>query len=365
MRVAVVCPYAWDRPGGVQSHIRALAAALRGRDHDVIIIAPSAGEPPKEDGVVHVGHAVGIPANGSVAPLAFGPLVAARVRRAMESFRPDVLHLHEPLIPSVSLLTLWAAGSIPCVGTFHAAATSSAGYGLARPVLDRAARRLTVRTAVSESARELATRYFPGSYLLTPNGVDVERFDTAEPLRLGPDKKILFFGRIERRKGLEVLIQAMTRLRDLHTTVVVGGTGPEEKHCRRLAGGLQIETRFLGRVPEEDVPRLYRSVDVYCAPGLGGESFGIVLLEAMAAGTPVVCSDLPGFRDATGDAAALVSPGDAGALADALRRVLNTDADDLARKGANRSRAFDWKRLVGGVEMVYERALSDAAATVD
>lgn len=361
MRIAIVCPYAWDRDGGVQSHVRSLAETLRRRDHDVTVLAPYRSRPPQDedgpDGATRVAKAFGVPANGSIAPVAFGPVAAAAVRKALKAIQPEVMHLHEPLIPSLSLLALWNSRT-PSVGTFHAAAEESLGYRIASPVLQRAAGRLTIRTAVSDAARELIARYIPGEYTLTPNGVDTQRFAGAAPL-FGRDKPtVLFLGRIERRKGLEVLIQAMTRLRDLDAELVVGGSGPEERSARALAERLQVPATFLGRVPDEDVPRLYRSADVYCAPGLGGESFGIVLVEAMAAATPVVCSDLPGFRAVGGGAAELVPPAEAGPLADALRKVL-TDAAHAERMRKTSSRmasAYDWSRLVVGVEALYERA---------
>jgi phosphatidylinositol alpha-mannosyltransferase len=364
VKVAIVCPYAWDRPGGVQTHVKSLARALESRDHRIAVIAPRAAmaSPPPEDGVYLVGRAVSVPANGSVAPLSFGPLTAAGVRRALRNFDPDVVHLHEPLIPSLPLLALWNTRR-PTVGTFHAAADSSLGYRLGRPVLQRAARRLDVRSAVSDAARDLIARYFPARYVLTPNGVDVERFSRAHPLELpsGP-KRVLFLSRIERRKGLEVLVQAMTRLRDVDVELLVAGAGPEETACRRLARRLQVPARWLGHLSDGDVARAYRSADVYCAPGLGGESFGIVLAEAMAAGLPVVCSDLPGFRAVAGGAATLVPPGDAGSLADALRAALNDDARAGAmRVGSARiARAFDWSRLVVGVEKAYADAVTGA-----
>lgn len=364
MKVAVVCPYAWDRPGGVQTHVRSLARALRSRDHRISVIAPRAGTSPRppEDDVSLVGRAVSVPANGSIAPLSFGPLAAAGVRRVLRAFDPDVVHLHEPLIPSLPLIALWDTRR-PTVGTFHAAAASSMGYRLGRPVLQRAARRLDARTAVSDAARDLAARYFPGRYVLTPNGVDIERFSTARPLDLpsGP-KRVLFLSRIERRKGLEVLIQAMTRLRDVVVELIVAGAGPEERTCRSLAGRLGVPVRWLGHLSDGDVARAYRSADVYCAPALGRESFGIVLAEAMAAGLPVVCSDLPGFRAVAAGAATLVPAGDAGSLADALRAVLT----DGARAGTMRvgsariARAFDWSRLIVGVEKTYADAVASA-----
>jgi phosphatidylinositol alpha-mannosyltransferase len=366
VKVAIVCPYAWDKPGGVQTHVRSLARALRARDHRVAVIAPRAAPNPSssEQDLFLTGRAVGIPANGSVAPLSFGPRAAAGVRRALRDFEPDVVHLHEPLIPSLPLIALWSAPA-PIVGTFHASTDASVGYRLGRPVLDRAARRLDVRTAVSDAARALADRYFPGRYVLTPNGVDVGRFSAARPLELprGP-KRVLFLSRIERRKGLEVLIQAMTRLRDLEVELLVAGVGPEERSSRKLVRDLRVGARWLGRLSDDDVARAFRSADVYCAPGLGRESFGVVLVEAMAAGLPVVCSDLPAFRAVVGGVADLVPAGHAGALADALRAVITDDARAAAmRAGSERiARAFDWSRLVAGVERTYEDALTAGRA---
>ncbi len=365
MRIVLVCPYAWDRDGGVQSHVRSLAQVLRRREHEVTVLAPYRSRPPEQGDAVRVGKAFGIPANGSVAPIAFGPLAAAAVRRALSATRPDVIHLHEPLIPSLSLLALWNANA-PLVGTFHAAAAGSFGYRISAPALQRAARKLAVRTAVSDAARDLIARYLPGDYVLTPNGVDTTRFAAADPVEPRDRKKVLFLARVERRKGLEVLIQAMTRLRDLGVELVVAGSGPEEKAARALGQRLQVDVTFLGRVPDEEVPRLYRSADVYCAPALGGESFGIVLVEAMAAGAPVVCSDLAGFRAVASGAAHLVPPGEAGALADALRAVLTDDqrAAEMKKMSKRMAQLFDWSRLVTGVEAIYLRAANPYRAPI-
>ena len=357
MKIALVCPYAWDRPGGVQSHIRALAAALQERDHETLVVAPTvARRASQASGVERAGHAVGIPANGSVAPIAFGPMASAALRRAIKAFAPDVIHVHEPLVPSLSLLTIWNRFHVPLVGTFHAAANESAGYRIARPVLARAIAQLTLRTAVSAAARELVGRYFPGDYETTPNGVDIRRFASAEPLELGPGGKILFLSRIERRKGLEVLLQALTRVRHLGVRLIVAGEGPGLKDAVALAKSLGIEAEFIGRLSEEDVPRAYRAADVYCAPGLGGESFGIVLVEAMAAGAACVCSDLPGFRAVVGSAGILVPPGDAGALAEGLEAALTDRGEELSTAARERARAFDWDHLVVGVEAIYRKA---------
>jgi phosphatidylinositol alpha-mannosyltransferase len=359
--VAIVCPYAWDRFGGVQTHVSSLARSLRARGYDATIVAPQAsiGDLIPEDGVRTVGRAVPIPANGSMAPVSFGPVAGQGVRAALEELKPDVVHLHEPLIPSLSMLAL-RHPTAPTVGTFHASAESSFGYRAATPWLERTIRRLTVRTVVSEAARELISRYFPGDYLVTPNGVEVARFHDAGVLDVGPPPRVLFFGRIEPRKGLEVLIEAMTFLRDLRPTLVVVGSGPGSRAAAARARRLGIEARWLGRISDADKARAFRSCEVYCAPGLGGESFGIVLLEAMAAGAPVVCSDLPAFGAVAGDAALLVPPDEPQLLAEALREVV-TDravADRLRAAGRSVAARYDWSHLALDVEQAYELALS-------
>ena len=353
----MVCPYAWDRPGGVQSHIRSLAPILRSRGHDVTVLAPADDPSTHADDATLVAGAFAIPANGSVAAISFGPRADRAVHRAVRDSAPDVLHLHEPLIPSLSLLALRRA-SVPTVGTFHAAADKSLGYLLGRQLLSGAVRRLSARTVVSEAARDLVQRYFPGAYALTPNWIDRAPFTDAEPADLGKGPRIVFLGRLERRKGVEVLIQAMTRLRDLDCELIVAGSGPAEAGARRLVARLRVPARFLGRVSESEKAALFKRADVYCAPALGGESFGIVLLEAMAAGTPVVCSEIPGFRAVAGSAAAFFPPGDAGRLADRVREVLTdrTKEQEMRTSGGRIAEAFSWERLVVNLERIYEDA---------
>ena len=352
-----MCPYAWDRHGGVQSHVAGLAAALGRRGHQVLVVAPGRSRLRSRVPVELVGAPVLVPANRSIAPIAFGPRVARRVAAALQRFHPDVLHVHEPLIPSTSLLALLTT-KVPAVGTFHATAARSSGYAVGRPLLQRVATRLTVRAAVSAAARDFAARYFPGDYASTPNGIDFRRFAEAAPEDLGPERAILFLSRLERRKGVAVLLGARAQLRDLDVRLVVAGGGPEEARARRRAQELELPVVFLGRVDEERVARLYRGADVFCAPATGGESFGIVLLEALAAGAPVVCSDLPGFRTAVDDAALLVPPGDASALARALRGVLDDPAAaaSLRRNAQKHARLFDWDVLVDDVERLYRVA---------
>jgi phosphatidylinositol alpha-mannosyltransferase len=362
MRIAIVCPYAWDRFGGVQTHVRAQAATLRARGHEVTVIAPRTWSRSREGdsdytGVIGIGRTLSIPANGSMAPITFGPAAAVRIRRALADLGPEIVHLHEPLIPSLSGLALLNS-SVPCVGTFHASSESSLAYRVARPILRGAMDRLRVRIVVSDAARDLIGRYFPGDYEVIPNGVEVTRYAAASPADLGAGRTVLFLGRLERRKGLEVLIQALTRLRDLDMKLVAVGAGPEERACRSLAARLGVNVQFTGEVHDDLKAGMFRSADVYCAPAIGGESFGIVLIEAMAAGTPVVCSDLPGFRAVAEGAAALVPPGDPGRLADALRGVLLDEerARSLSETGRSIADRYDWARLAERLEDVYVRA---------
>jgi phosphatidylinositol alpha-mannosyltransferase len=307
--------------------------------------------------VTLVGRAVGIPANGSIAPICFGPVAAFELRRELARFHPDVMHLHEPLIPSLSLLAL-LGGRAPAVGTFHAAAPSSSLYRLSRPLLAPAARRLAARTAVSPAAERLIARYFPGDIQMTPNGVDVAPFADAEPIDLGPGPHVLFVGRLEPRKGAGVLMEAMAHLRDLSATLEIAGDGRLRARLETSAQRLGLEVRFHGAISDGDKARLFRSCDVYCAPNLRGESFGIVLIEAMAAGCPVVCSDLDEFRAVAGGAAVFARAGDPTAVADALRSVL-TDPDRVRAMGAEattRAALFDWSQIVPSVEAIYARA---------
>jgi phosphatidyl-myo-inositol alpha-mannosyltransferase len=361
MRVVLACPYEWSRPGGVQNHIRSLACALKERAHDVTVLAPGPPSTRADRGgfeVVTVGRTIPVPANGSVAPISLSPMLVSRARSALEHARPEVVHAHEPLVPSVSLATI-VATTVPVVGTFHASARSSLGYRVAAPVLERALKKIAVRTVVSDHARALVSRYFPGEYTLTFNGVDFDRFASAARADFGHGPTILFLGRLEKRKGLEVLIQSVARLADLHPRLVVAGTGPRESAMRKLARRLNVDAQWLGRLDDDNVPRAFKAADVYCAPNLGGESFGIVLLEAMAAGTPVVGSALDAFESVTGGAANLVAPGDPAALGGALRKVL-TDGRErkrLASAGLRRAKSFDWRRLVPGVEAIYDTAL--------
>jgi len=356
VRIAVVCPYSLSLPGGVQGQVLGLARALRTRDHDVRVLGPCDGPPP-EAGVITLGKCVPTHANGSVAPIAPDLSCVMRTIHALRDEDFDVVHVHEPLAPGPTLTSVVMSGA-PTVGTFHAAGVSAA-YRWLRPLTRWIATRLTVRCAVSEDARDLAARALGGEYLIVPNGIDLDRFSTAEPWPTeGPT--ILFVSRHESRKGLDVLISAMSRL-PAGVRLWVASDGPETSRLRAATAG-DSRVQWLGRIPDAEKVRRLRAAGALCAPSLHGESFGMVLLEAMAAQTPIVASDLPGYRQMAvdGKAAVLVPPGDVGALAVALDTVLHrpdTVAPELAA-GEGRAIEFSMDRLA-------ERYLGLYAAAVE
>ncbi|HEX2047778.1 MAG TPA: glycosyltransferase family 4 protein [Acidimicrobiales bacterium] len=360
MRVGLVSPYSLSLPGGVQGQVLGLARALRGQGHQVRVLGPCDGAPP-EVGITPLGNSVPTAANGSMAPVAPDPSNALRTISALRDEQFDVVHLHEPIAPGATVTTL-VCSSAPMVGTFHAAGTSAAYRWLA-PLTCWLANRLSIRCAVSEDARDLAARHLGGEYLLLHNGIDVERFTKATPWPTeGPT--VLFLSRHEERKGLDVLIAALPRLPP-HARVWVASDGPDTARLKAAAAGDQ-RVEWLGRIDEAEKLRRLRGADVLCAPSLRGESFGMILLEAMAAETPIVASDLPGYRKVVGHAepaAVLVPPGDAAALGDALGRVLETPelAASLAAAGDARASAFSMDRLAGRYVELYRSAISGAA----
>lgn len=355
MRVMLVCPYSLTLPGGVQGQVLGLARALRALGVDAVVVGPCDGEPPGP-GIIPVGRSVPLAANGSVAPIAPDPPAFARTLAAIRAERPDVLNLHEPLTPGPT----WAAllgNRLPKVGTFHASGTAPVTlYRVFRPVVRAWARRLTVRTAVSEDARALAERELGGVYRVLPNAVDVERFAKAEPWPT-ERRPILFVGRHEERKGLGVLLEAFAGL-EREAVLWIAGEGPQTEELRsRGVPGVE----WLGRISDAELARRLRAAAALCAPALHGESFGIVLLEAMAAGVPVVASDIPGYRDVArrDREALLVAPGDTRALREALRQVLDDPAlaGRLVEAGRERAASFSLESLAARYLDVYQTAL--------
>ncbi len=356
MRVGLVCPYSLSLPGGVQEQVLGLARTLRSMGHPTRVLGPCDGPPP-EVGVLSLGSCLPTHANGSVAPIAPDPSCALRTLRALREEGFDVLHLHEPCAPGPTMTSLVLA-STPTVGTFHAAG-GSAAYRWLRPVTRWLASHLTVRCAVSEDAQAMAQRALGGSYHLLFNGIEVERFAKATPWPSeGPT--ILFPSRHEARKGLAVLLDALDHL-PADIRLWVASDGPETARLRqRTAGDARVE--WLGRISEAEKARRLRGADVVCAPSLHGESFGIVLLEAMAASTPIVASDLPGYRNVArdGQEAALVAPGDPAALAAAVRRVLDEPdrREALVEAGDARAAEFSMDHLAERYLDLYETAVA-------
>jgi phosphatidyl-myo-inositol alpha-mannosyltransferase len=364
----MVCPYTWDVPGGVQEHVKELAEALIGLGHDVSVISPADDDTPLPDYVVPAGRAVPVPYNGSVARLAFGFLSAARVRRWVKEGNFDVLHVHEPAAPSLSLLACWVADG-PIVATVHTANPRSRALHAAYPVLQTALEKISGRIAVSEAARTTLVEHVGGDAVLIPNGVAVRRYEGAVPLPGWPGEGgvLGFLGRIdEPRKGLDVLLQAFEILagqRPQLRLLIAGRGDPDEVHAR-VAASLRNRVVLLGQVSQEHKERFYRSVDVFCAPNTGGESFGIVLIEAMAAGSPIVASDLEAFRLVLrgGRAGELFPNGDHTALAAAAARLLD-DPPLRARLSAAATeavRAYDWPVVAREVVKVYQAVVPSA-----
>jgi phosphatidyl-myo-inositol alpha-mannosyltransferase len=366
VRIALVCPYSLSRPGGVQGQVLGLARALSAAGHDAMVLAPADGPFEARDlgsKVVVLGRSLPVPANGSVAPVSLGPVGAVRAVQAIGRAGIDVVHLHEPLAPGAGYACLVACRQ-PKVGTFHRAGASTA-YRLLAPLARSAAGRLDVRCAVSPEALCTAERALGGEYQVVGNGVELDRFSSVAPWPTdGPT--VLFVGRHERRKGLGVLLEAFGRVAEVQpdSTLWVVGQGPETDALRAGAPpGARI--RWLGRVDDDELASRLRGAHVFCAPSLGGESFGVVLLEAMAARTAVVASAIPGYAYVADDHALLVTPGDAGALADALVQAV---ADAVSGAGGSApavlDRAFDhastWSmaRLAERYWGIYETALA-------
>ena len=371
MRIGMVCPYSFDVPGGVQSHILQLAEVMRERGHYVSVLAPSSPHVKLPDYVVSGGKAVPIPYNGSVARLRFVPATHRMVKRWLAAGDFDVLHLHEPNAPSLSLLALMIADG-PIVATFHTSTTKSLGLSMFQGILRPWNEKIMGRIAVSDLARRWQIEALGSDAVQIPNGVDVASY-TCAPLLPGyprPGKTVLFLGRFdEPRKGMAVLLAALPALveRFADIEILIVGRGDEDE-LREQASDLAGHLRFLGQVDDATKASALRSADVYCAPNTGGESFGIVLVEAMAAGTPVVASNLDAFRRVLEDGAAglLVPIEDPGALAEAVVTVLT---DDTLRAGnvaaaSEAVRQYDWQVVADDITMVYETVAGSGARVV-
>ena len=363
MKIGVVTPYIYPLPGGVNDHVHYLVRELRARGHDVRIITASHGfQPSREGDVIRLGKGFSVPSNGSVGNITISPRFNSQVGDLLRAERFDLLHFHEPFVPFLSLVTLRQSRSVN-IATFHAYAGWSLAYEFGRRFLGIYGRRLHGRIAVSAAARHFADRYFPGDYKVIPNGVDLARFEGVEPIARWMDgtKNIFFVGRLESRKGVMDLLKAYRLLRKVgcECRLLLAGAGPLDKQVRRyLMTRRTGDVELLGRVSEDEKARLFATADVFVAPATGRESFGIVLLEAMASGKPIVASDIHGYRSVVrrGEQGLLVPPGQPRALAGALARLLSDD-ELRARMGASgreRAEQFSWPRVVAKVEAYYE-----------
>ncbi len=368
MRIGMVCPYSFDVPGGVQSHVLQLAEVMRARGHEVSVLAPVSPQASLPDYVVSAGKAVPIPYNRSVARLRFGPATHRKVKKWLAEGDFDVLHLHEPNAPSLSMLALNIAEG-PIVATFHTSITKSLTLTVFQGILRPMHEKIVGRIAVSDLARRWQMEALGTDAVEIPNGVDVDSFASAPRLDgyPRPGKTVLFLGRYdEPRKGMSVLLEALPRVveRFADLQLLIVGHGDEDQ-LRDQAGGLVEHIRFLGQVDDAAKASAMRSVDVYCAPNTGGESFGIVLVEAMAAGTPVVASDLDAFRRVLrdGEVGRLVPVDDSAALADALIAVLENDVlrERYVAAGAEAVHCYDWSVVASQIMRVYETVAGSGA----
>lgn len=358
LRIGMVCPYSLTVPGGVQAQVLGLVRELRRLGHEARALGPCDGPPP-EPFVTPLGNSLPTAANGSIAPLAPDASAALRTIRALNDEAFDVVHLHEPLAPGPTMTTLLMHPA-PMVGTFHAAGHSTS-YQVFEPVLVRWTERLDRRVAVSKDAHELVHTHLGGDYDILFNGVEIEAIGEARPTPTRAPT-ILFIGRHEERKGLAVLLRAMRSLPD-DVRLWVAGDGPDSP-ALRAEHAHDDRVTWLGRISDGEKFARLRGATVFCAPSLHGESFGVVLIEAMAAGTPVVASSLDGYQNvATHDVdALLVAPGDVDALSAALRRVLDDAAlaDRLQRAGRVRATGFSMTALAQAYVEIYEEMLATA-----
>jgi phosphatidylinositol alpha-mannosyltransferase len=362
MKIGLITPYAYPMPGGVNDHVGNLYRVLRSRGHDVRIITSSHGVQRASEGdVIRIGKGFSVPFNGSMGTITLSPTYLSQMRQLLERERFDVLHFHEPFVPFLSLVTLSVSTSVN-VGTFHAFGGLSASYEFGKRALGHYAGKLHGRIAVSSAARHFISRYFPGEYKILPNGVDPLSYQRAVPIARYRDgvPNIFFVGRMESRKGLIHLLRAFRKLQidGVPSRLLIAGTGPGEREARRYVLTRQLDNvEFLGRVSEEEKRQLFKTADIYVSPATGRESFGIVLLEAMSAGAPIICSDIHGYRAVVrrDREALLVPPGDSEALADALRRLIE-DPELRARlstSGVERSELFSWEHVGASVEEYY------------
>ncbi|CAN2202268.1 RfaG Glycosyltransferase [Candidatus Nanopelagicaceae bacterium] len=363
LRIGLVCPYGWDTPGGVQSHVRDLAEYLISKGHYVSVLAPVINEENSPDYVTSAGKPIAIPYNGAVARVLFGPIAFARVRQWIANGNFDLLHLHEPAIPSISLLACWAAEG-PMVGTFHAAAKRQKAIFAIGPILEPVIEKLTARIAVSEAARETLTEHLETDAVVIPNGIYADRYRDGEVLAKWSGNTIGFIGRFEEpRKGLSILLDALPIIARFapDVRVLVAGPGDHKEVAENIDPQLRHRFEFLGRISEKEKADFLSSVAIYVAPNTGGESFGIILAEALAGGATVLASNIPAFDSLLGHGqyGALFQSENAQDLARVAIDLLRDDEKrrDLSRKGKDYAQRFDWDVVAEDIYSIYEMAL--------
>jgi phosphatidyl-myo-inositol alpha-mannosyltransferase len=362
MKIGLVTPYIYPLPGGVNEHVRYLYENLIANGHDVRIISSiHGGQRESEGDIIRLGYGISVPANGSVGIVTLSPRYTRLVRQMLERERFDVLHFHEPFVPFLSLVLLRESRSIN-VATFHAYAGWSPAYNVWKRVLARFARRLHGRIAVSAAARHFIDRYFAGDYKVIPNGVDLRRYERVLPFARYRDGtlNILFIGRLENRKGVMYLLKAYRELRKrgYDCRLLIAGSGPQEREVRRYIATRRLSgVELLGRVSDDDKARYFATADVYVSPATGQESFGIVLLEAMAAGVPIVCSDIHGYKGVVrrDEQALLVPPRDVDALVGAIAQLLDDRSlrSRMSASGRERAVQYGWPNITAKVEDYY------------
>ena len=363
LKIGIVCPYSWDTPGGVQNHIRDLAEFLISAGHVVSVLAPATDDENLPSYVVNAGKPIAIPYNGAVARVLFGPVAFSRVRQWIANGDFDLLHLHEPAIPSISLLACWAADG-PMIGTFHAAAKRQKIIFAIGPILEPAIEKLSARIAVSEAARLTLTDHLDTDAVVIPNGIFVSHYSQGIPQPQWQGNTIGFIGRYEEpRKGLSVLLEALPMIARFapDVKVVVAGPGDPSEVEKSIDPQLRHRFTFLGKISEQDKANFMSSIAIYVAPNTGGESFGIILAEALAGGACVVASDIPAFDDLLGhgEFGALFASEDSTDLAKVVIDLLRDEKKrtELAAVGRSRGQSFDWDIVAKQIYSVYEMSI--------